>query len=215
MTTSMVLRDYRVLEEENKEDLVTLVSAVKSLKTEFVSKLIKPAAKDYDAEFKKLLTQTIMGLKKCANLSYKEHEEIEVDEILQIKAALSNFANDDSKIKEFKNSLLNDLDNFQSSLRQKKVRLLEQLKQEQRGYIKKAKELEIAKNKLIMDRLSNILWPYDEKTKSYDKQIEQCKIQLANCIRRIHLVHLTKATADTKDLMLYEMKMKEKYSYLF
>ncbi|MDD3436966.1 MAG: hypothetical protein PHC64_07440 [Candidatus Gastranaerophilales bacterium] len=62
-----------------------------------------------------------------------------------------------------------------------------------------------------MDKLTRILWPYDGKTKQYDSQITKCKLQIQQCEQKIATLQESRPTANEKDILIYQMHLKEKY----
>ena len=71
---------------------------------------------------------------------------------------------------------------------------------------------EQAKKESVMKRAAQMLWPFDEKTRSYDAQIASLKIQAARYSQKIEDIESMRPAAKEKDIMLFQVKLKEKFS---
>jgi hypothetical protein len=213
MTANMALAN------QYAEDLETVYNVTESIKSEYsayfsrmISKTDEEKQNDFKSEYRKLLSQTKMSLKKCINSNYKKTSGIEINEIEQIKAALTNFSKNNDSVNAFKKELINDLTSFQKLLRNKHVVRIADLERQKRQYSEEILKLEAKKTKMIFDKLMNVQWPYDNATKECDTRIAQCKHQVLACTQKIENAQKTKPAANEKDLLLYELKLNEKYS---
>lgn len=207
MVTSSVSNDFKIKPAQGTEILTNGNTAIKQ-DTDFINFQKPESTSDYN----KILSQTTMSMQKFANSHYKNSVMLEPKEIDQIKDSLNNFSSNDSKVSEFKKELLNDLTNFQNQIKTNYVDRITEYRKQQQLCEKQIKVLEFEKNKLIMDRLSKISWPYDEKTKEYDNKIATLTIQSQQYAQKAQQAQQMRPAANEKDILLYQLKLKEKYS---
>lgn len=160
----------------------------------------------------KILSLTSLSLKMFAKSFYKTSTELEPTDIDQIKSSLNNYRNDSDKINDFKNELIKDLSNFQQKIKISHEEKIETLKKQKHYYERTLLVVDCKKHKLIMDRLAKIAWPYDDQTKEYDNQIAKLKIQIQQCAQKLEELRKAPPKANEKDILLYQMHLKEKYS---
>lgn len=201
MTAGATLRDYTIL--EFLDEISTPSSA------EFVSKTID---NDLRKEYKEILEHTSLSIKNCANSNYKAHAFIEASDIERIKNSLCKFTNKSEKVEQFKNELINDLTNFQMQIKVNHAQNIIDLTEEKQFCEKQIKIVEFAKNKVVMERLSKVLWPYDEKTKEYDKKIETLEKKLKNIEQSIEEAKTMRPMAKEKDILAYQAQLEKKFS---
>ena len=215
MTASITLNEYLTLEFKNAEDANTIKNTISAIEKEFVNCYPKPKEdkeKEIKADYEKLLNSLVLSVKICADASYKTSASLETKEIEQIKNSLNNYAGRHDKIKEFKKELIEDLTEFQKQIRTNYTQKLAGLEKQKRFCEKQVRVFEFEKNKLIMNRLSRIIWPYDKQTKEYDNKIAKLQIQLQKYGQKIEQLQKMQPTANEKDVLIYQMHLKEKYS---
>jgi len=159
-----------------------------------------------------LLSQATMQMQKFANSKYKTNVMIEPTEIDQIKNSLNNYVSDDTKVAEFKKEILNDLTDFQEQIKTNYIGRIEDFYKQKQLCERQIKVLDVEKHKLIMDRLSKIEWPYDKKTQEYDNKIAALKTQSKQLEQKMEEAQQMRPAANEKDLLIYQLKLKEKYS---
>lgn len=211
MTASIVMRDYRMLQNQTEEDFLIVSSVAKTFKDEYKD-YFGDSEKDRSEDYKKMLSQTALSMKQFANSNFKDSTYLDLKDIDQIKAALENFATNDDRVRNFKTELLGDLNEFQKCVEKRYYDKIADYKKKKSMCERKALILEFEKNKLIMERLSKIAWPYDEKTKTYDAQIESLQTQAKQYAQKIYIAERQKPQASEKDILIYQMHMKEKFS---
>lgn len=211
MVASAILNDYRFYQAKSAEDALTVTNAVEAIRQEYqdYSFVAKPMPKDDCA---KILSQTTLSIKKFANSYYKSSAYLEPSEIDHIKDSLKNYASDDERVTAFKREIIDDLSNFQKQIKEKYVAQIADYRKKQQLCEKQIRVYEFEKNKLIMDRLSKIAWPYDAKTKEYDQKIAALESQAQHYAQRALSAQQMRPAANEKDILLYQMQLKEKYS---
>lgn len=167
---------------------------------------------DLKVEYEKLLKLTTMSVKMHSTSYYKAFTSLEPTDIEQIKIALENYKNDNAKINEFKAALIEDLTNFQQEIKSNQIQKLNELRKQRQLMERQLRILSVEKHKLIMDRLSKIAWPYDEKTKEYDRKINQLEKQLEQNAQKIIDLKSMRPMANEKEILMYQMHLKEKFA---
>lgn len=167
---------------------------------------------DVSVDYDKMVNMTALSIKMFANSYYKKAPFIETSDIDQIKDSLNNYAKNNVKLADFKNTIINDLTDFQKQIKSNYVKKLADLGKQKQICERQIMSIEFQKNKLIMDRLSKVVWPYDEKTKEFDAQISALDIKVAKLTQKINELQQTKPVADEKDILMYKMHLKEKFS---
>lgn len=167
---------------------------------------------EFKTEYEKLLKLTSMSVKMYATSYYKSFTSLEPLEIEQIKTALANYKNDNKRINEFKSELIEDLTKFQHQIKINQVQKLNELRKQRQLMERQLRIFSVEKHKLIMDRLLKIAWPYDEKTKEYDRKISTLEKQLERNEQKIINLKTMRPMANEKDILIYQMHLKEKFA---
>lgn len=176
-----------------------------------ISKVAPKPANDLNTDCEKILNMTALSIKMFANSYYKKLPFLEPSDIDQIKESLNNYAKSDEKLKEFKKVIIEDLTAFQKQIKANHVQKLADLGRQKQLCERQIVALEFEKNKLIMDRLSKVVWPYDEKTKEYDAKIAALQLQVKKYNQKIEETQQMKPIANEKDILMYRMHLNEKY----
>lgn len=201
MTASASLRDYTIFE--------FLDEISSPSKAEFVS---VTQDDDLRKEYREILAHTTTSIKACANSNYKSHEFLEESDIEKIKSSLNKFVNNDEKVNQFKKALIDDLTNFQKQIKINHAQNIADLVEEKQFCEKQIKIFEFAKHKLVMNRLAKIEWPYDEKTKEYDKKIETLDAKLKKIEQDIELSKTMRPMVKEKEIMAYQAQLEKKFA---
>lgn len=167
---------------------------------------------EYKAEYEKLLKLTTMSVKMHSTSYYKAFTSLEPIEIENIKKALENYKHDNKRVNEFKAELIEDLTNFQQQIKSNQIQKLNELRKQRQLIERQLRIFSVEKHKLIMDRLSQIAWPYDEKTKDYDKKIAALQVQLDQNEQKIISLKQMRPMANEKEILIYQMHLKEKFA---
>ena len=215
MTASATMNGYiSLVNKKNEEDLVTMNKVTELLKKDNATynNFEEEKSEAFSDEYQKVLKMTTMSMKMFSNSYCKKDAYLDYRDIEQIKTSLKNFANQNEKINEFKNALIEDLTTFQKQINEKHLRKITELAKEKNLCEKQINVLNADKHKLIMSRLSQIAWPYDEKTKEYDNKIAANEIKMKQIEQKIEYLKTMRPVANEKDILIYQMQLKEKYA---
>lgn len=207
MALNTTLKNFEI--EENK----TIEDASHVLKSGLVNFLSAMNEKrNYAKDYESMLNLTEASIKKYATSTHKYSEYLEPNEIEQIKKALVEFSNNNEKISEFKKEIIKDLASFQQQILTNHEERIAELAKEKELCEKQLRIVECEKNKLIMERLSQIVWPYDAKTKEYDQKIAQLQTKVEQYTTKIKNQKGMRPAANQKDILLYTMHLREKFA---
>ena len=198
-----------VLEMKNIESEDSIRIITNAIKNEFVSVTTNGETSNTDCE--KVVRMTALSVKKFANIYYKKSEFLEISDIEQIKDSLKNYANKDSKVSEFKKVIIDDLTAFQQQIKTNYVQRLTELGKQKQDAEKQIRVMDFEKNKLVMERLSRIVWPYDQTTKEYDSKIAKLQMQVEKYTQQIEDLKQMRPVANEKDILLYQINFKNKF----
>lgn len=212
MTACTTLNEHTQLESQNNKNINAIKNATLAIKNEFANCYTTKQDEGFIEDYEKILNLTALSIKMYANSYYKDSAAIEPNEIDQIKKSLSNYVNNNEKTDAFKKELIQDLSEFQKQIKTKHVQQISDLIKEKQFCEKEIRVLDFEKNKLIMERLSKIVWPYDQKTKEYDNKIAQLQIRLQKLTTKIENQQNMRPMANEKDILLYKMHLKEKFA---
>lgn len=204
MSENKTLDAYIEMKSKKSSDTFFTTDSINYISTQGDEQGIK-------ADFERIIRHTTMSMKNLANAYYKTGTYLESSDIEQIKTSLNEYAKDDLKICQFKVSLIEDLTKIQTNIQTKFYEKLANLNAEKVFCQKQVRIIEFAKNKLIMDRLSKVQWPYDAQTQEYDNKLAGLKIKIENYERKIEELKNKRPSADEKDILIYQMQLKEKY----
>lgn len=207
MALNATLKNFEI--EENK----TIEDASHVLKSGLVNFLSAMNEKrNYAKDYESMLNLTEASIKKYAASTNKYSEYLEPNEIEQIKKALVEFSNNNEKTSEFKKEIIEDLASFQQQILTTHKKRIAELTKEKEICEKQLRIAECEKNKLIMERLSQIVWPYDAKTKEYDQKIAQLQAKVELYTTKIKNQKDMRPAANEKDILLYTMHLREKFA---
>lgn len=169
-------------------------------------------SEDLMQDYAKILKMTNLSMKMYANIYYKTLTYLEPSDIEEIKKALNNYRNQREKIEEFKQDIIFDLTEFQQQIKNNHTKKIVDWTKKKLLYEKQISILIAEKENLIKARISQLIWPYDRKTKSYDTQIKLLKIKAQKCVQKAVELQSMRPAADERDILLYQMHLKDKYS---
>jgi len=205
-----ILNNFQILQEKNEQDAITVTNVAAKIREEFGDFKVV-AVQEPKEDCNKVVNHTTLALKKFSNSQFKMTTSLDASDIEQIKNALKNFACECEHSKQIKNEIINDLTAFQKQINTTHFQNIAEYAKQKQAFEKEVKVLDYAKNKLISDRLSKILWPYDSKTKEYETKIAALQTKIQQCEQKIAYSKKMRPVANAKDILLYEMKLKEKY----
>lgn len=142
-----------------------------------------------------------------ANQKYKGGKFLEPCELEEIKKGLA-FSDCNQGIKEV---FEKELTGFQEKIQKEYVQQIREYQQKKIECENQIEDLVNAKKEIVMKRLSQMLWPYDEKTRVYDKKISALKIQTARYAQKIEQIESIRPAASEKDIIIFQMQLKEKF----
>ncbi len=207
MALNTTFKNFEI--EENK----TIEDAGRVLKSGLVNFLsAMNEERNYAKDYESMLNITEASIKKYANSTHKYSEYLEPNEIEQIKRALVEFSNNHENTSEFKKEMLEDLTSFQQQILTNHKERITELVKEKEICEKQLRIAECEKNQLIMERLSQIVWPYDAKTKEYDQKIAQLQVKVQQYTTKIKNQKDMRPAANERDILLYTMHLREKFA---
>lgn len=205
MTTSIALNDLVMSE------LDTVQVTTDTINKDTINLCAKVKEENVTLDYEKILSMTSLSIKMFANSFYKASEFLEPSDIEQIKESLNNYVNNNEKVEEFKNAILNDLTKFQKQIKVNHVQKIAELERQKQLSEKNLRVIEYEKKKLVMDRLSKVIWPYDAKTKEFDVKIASLQLQVQKYAQKIEELVQKRPAANEKEILLYRMYLNEKY----
>lgn len=212
MTLSASFKDSFLLELEDVENksVENATIAIKNGFANFYSTVKEEP--EYTEDCEQVLNLTVIAIKKYANSHYKFNTSLEPNEIEQIKKALIGYVNNNDKVNALKKEMLDDLTTFQHTILTNHKQRITELEKEKNACKKELMIAECDKHKLIMERLSKIVWPYNEKTKEYDQKIAQLQAKIEQYSQKIENLKSMRPAANERDLLMYKLHLKEKFS---
>lgn len=202
MTASISTEDYAL-------DLKNAANTLKDGNINYCSCTIKEI--DTNADYNKVLSMTAMSIKTLSNSFYKSGSYVEASDIEQIKSSLINYKGNDQVI-ELKRELVEDLTAFQKRIRENHVQRIAELTKEKQFLEKQIQVLEFEKHKLLVDRLTKLLWPSNTKTKEVECKIKALQMQAQQKAQRALELSQNRPIANEKDILIYQMHLKEKFA---
>jgi len=168
--------------------------------------------KNYIQDSDNMLDIAEASIKRFADSQYKTNTYLEPYEIEHIKKALIDYVNNHEKSGSFKNEIIEDLTAFQKQILTNHKERITELTKEKGIFEKQLRILECNKNQLIMERLSQIVWPYDAKTKEYDQKTAQLQAKIQQYASKIENLKGMRPAANERDILLYTLHLKEKFA---
>lgn len=195
---------------------ITVNEVFETKSPEVVTNVIEFASKakevNPDIDCSRIAAITSMSIKMLANSHYKSGEFLEPSDIEQIKCSLKNYTTYSDKVQSFKLAIITDLTKFQKQIQANHEYRLEELTKQKMIHERQLKIAEFEKNKLVMDRLAKIVWPFDAKTKELDGKIATLKLHLQKLEQKLDEQKQMRPSANEKEVLLYRMYINEKYN---
>lgn len=212
MTANASFKDQILVDfqDEEKKSINNATNAIKNGLVSFCSTTTEKP--EFNVDYERMLNLTALSIKMYANSHYKTSAYLEPSEIDQVKIALNNYTKHNEKLEAFKTEIVGDLTEFQNQIKTKHVQRLAELTKEKQFCEKQIRILDCEKHKRITERLSKVLWPYDEKTKEYDHKITKLQIQAEQYANKIAKLQKMRPAANEKDILIYGMHLKEKFA---
>lgn len=166
---------------------------------------------DLIQDYTKILRMTNMSIKMYSNIYYKTLTYLEPSDIEAIKQALNDYHNRKEKVEEFKQDIIVDLTEFQQKIKNDHTQRIVEWTKKKILYERQIAILVKEKEQRIKQMISNLQWPYDRKTKSYDTQIKLLRIKAQKCVQKAAEYQALRPAANEKEILLFQMHLKEKY----
>lgn len=161
-----------------------------------------------EVAFDLLVDKIASALKAVATQQFKRSTFIEPLEIEKIKKTIASENCNDAK----KAELENELTKFQNEITANYKQKLNELDEKRIATENQLLAITKLKNSLVMKRLSQMLWPFNAETAKYETKIEALKILLAKCEQKIQDIEAMRPAAGEKDLLLFQVQLKEKFN---
>ena len=155
----------------------------------------------------KILSHTAMSMKMYANSCYKATEFLEISEIDRIKSSLTYYLDSDSKLENFKKELIEDLSYFQKQIRTNHVQKIVDITKQKQQYEKERTDL----NTGYKPAKTNF-WSANPQKQEHAIRVATIQAKIEQLSQKLAELQQTRPLANAKDILLYRMYMKEKYS---
>jgi len=163
--------------------------------------------KVFDFKANEIIDKIVTSMNDIANVETKGHKFIEPNEIATIKNTLVNYEARIEKLIEIKK----ELEKFEDQIKTNYTEKIREQKHELTSCEEQIEMLENTKEQFIKQRLSRFLWPYDAKTKRCDLKIAALKTRIKKCALKIDQLSGMRPAADEKDILLFQMQLKNKF----
>ncbi len=177
------------------------------------------AANAIDNECTKILKLAIISLKSHSNAFYKENCSLDNADLESIKQALINYRNTQERSDLFKKELIENISGFQTKLREKSSKQISSLQQQIFSYkkeiLKLKEEIEQSEKKTsLIEKFAQTHLNANSIRKQLEAKISLINLKIENLQQQINKILAEGAVASEKDILLYQMELKEKYSIL-
>lgn len=168
---------------------------------------IEPSKVYTDENIDLIVNKIASAMNDMANIKYKGSTFLEPCEVENVKKILDTEECD----AEIKTKFEKELTNFQEQIKVNYVQQIAEYTDKKMLYDEQIERLECLKKQLVMERLSQMSWPYDEKTREYDRKISSLKIQSERYSQRIEEIKSLRPAAKEKDILIFQVQLKEKF----
>lgn len=171
-----------------------------------VSKVSDPN-KNSEPDTREFINNIMSSINDVAGASAKGSKFIEPYEIEKIKKNLTHFEARSEKLTAIKN----ELEKFGSQIKMNYVNKIDEAMKGRAGCLEQIEMLTNARQEVIKKRLLQLTWPYDEKTKTYERKIAALKIRVAKYNYMIKQLSGMRPAANEKDILMFQVKLKSKF----
>lgn len=168
----------------------------------------------FNDEATKMVHLAVLSLKTFSNVFYKDYPYIDEEDIEKIKNALLNYACQDSKSKLLKQELIENLNQFKLSLEIKHKKQVQELQKQvlvQRHILEELK-IQEEKSTNLISKLLKISIQSSAKESSIKAQINMTSARLEKYSQQLEDLKTKGAIANEKEILVYQMQLKEKFS---
>lgn len=169
---------------------------------------IKPEEVYTDANLDLIVGKIAAAMNTAANLHFKGSTFLEPCEVENVKSILDTEKCDIATKNKFKK----ELTDFQEQIKTNYVQQIKTYKEQQLYCETHIERLEATKKQIVMDRLAKMSWPYDEKTRAYDRKIDTLKIQVERIKQKTAELESMRPAAKEKDILIFQHQLKEKFT---
>ena len=155
-----------------------------------------------------LVDKIARALKSAANSQFKGTTFLEPQEVENVKKSLATEHCDNNQKAELEKELTKFQAEITSNYRQK----IKECNEKKIYLEKQIGILTNIKNHLVVERLTKMLWPFNNETAKYEAKIASLKIQAAKCEQKIEAIEAMRPAAGEKDLLLFEIQLKDKFN---
>lgn len=147
---------------------------------------------------------TNMATSKCKESSY-----LDINEIEHLKKSHPALQDCDYNVKR---AIEKELNGFQNEIQERHKENLKKHFEQKHSIEKQITVLEYRKKKIVEERISKFLWPFNDETKACDGKIYNLKCQMRTCLLKIAEVEKLRPMAKENDITKFNLKLKEKYA---
>ena len=213
MTANASTNEYKRLEQLSGGNFDALKNVTEAIKKEFsnsnpIQKSIETSVEDCN----KILSHTTMTIKMYANSAFKKSEFLEISEIDRIKSSLAVYLNKDQKVEAFKNELLEDLTDFQQQIKTNHTQKIVELTKQKQQYERELNALKSKGYKPKKETFLQIVWSTNAQEQEHARTLATTQAKIEQLSQKLAELQQTRPLANAKDILLYRMYMKEKYS---
>jgi len=160
-------------------------------------------------ECTKILHLAILSLKTFSNAFHKETCYISRGDIEKIQSALANYKNTEEKSKLFKQELMEDLNTFKKQLDTKTCQQIISIEKQAASYKEQIKQLKTQTYEAEKNLLNRLVG--NPIKKENDAKIALINLRIEQYAKQVQELKTNGTTANEKEILLYQMHLKEKY----
>ena len=164
--------------------------------------------KVFELDAKEVINKIVSSINDIAGAAFKGSKFIEPSEIETIKQTLANYEARNEKLAEIKK----ELEKFGTQIKTKYTQNIDAQINERTSCTEQIEMLMNARQEVIRKRLLRLAWPYDEKTKAYERKIAALKVRVAKHNYKIEQLAGMRPAADEKDILLFQLQLKSKFA---
>lgn len=169
---------------------------------------IEPSKVYTDENLDLIVNKIASAMNAAANQKFKGSTFLEPCELEDVKKILDTEKCDLAT----KNKFEEEITNFQKQIKTNYVQQINEYNEKKILCDMQIERLESLKKHLVMERLSQMSWPYDERTREYDRKIATLKIQSERCSQRVQEIRTLRPAAKEKDILIFQVQLKEKFT---
>lgn len=154
----------------------------------------------------KVMDTVVDSLNK--SVQHKSSAFLELDEIEGLKNSLS----DNLFSVQMVSIVKDELTKFENQIKENHSKKIQEINEERASIDSQIDELNSLKQEIMTKRLSQMLWPFDERTKMIDKKIGALKLKDQRCSEKISETLIMAPVASEKDILIFQTQMEQKFA---